>query len=184
MTMPSVADVPTVRVDFKDPAFVRDPYPVLEQIRAAGPVVRHGELGYYMVTGYRDCARVMGLARLFASDIEHFVALFGGATMECMDNPRHDQVKSIWARDFQRSTLAERKDLIASVVERESAELIERIRAGETVDAVAGMTRAIPTIIIAHLMGVPAEDFSQFVQWSDDMGGILEARDDGSAEGR
>ncbi|MEU0482119.1 cytochrome P450, partial [Streptosporangium sp. NPDC006013] len=32
--------------------------------------------------------------------------------------------------------------------------------------------------------GVPAEDFSQFVQWSDDMGGILEARDDGSAEGR
>lgn len=184
MTTVSVSAVPEMNVDFKAPEFVVDPYPVLEQVRALGPVVRHSESGFYMITGYRDCARVMGLAKFFASDVEHFVALFGGATMECMDNPRHDQVKSIWAKDFQRATLAERRDLIDSVVAERTAPFVEQLRSGARVDAVDHITRSIPTMIIAHLMGVPPADFPAFVQWSDDMGGILEARDDTTDEGR
>ncbi|GGM76103.1 cytochrome P450 [Dactylosporangium sucinum] len=177
-------DVPTMRLDIKDPQFVVDPYRHLEGVRALGPVVRESESGYYMVTGYRDCARVLGLAKLFASDVEHFVALFGGATMECMDNPRHDQVKSIWAKDFQRGALAHKRGFVEKVVDEQTRGVVERLRAGETVDAVTGMTRAIPTIIIASLMGVREADFQQFVDWSDAMGGVLEARDDGSPEGK
>ncbi|WP_157988087.1 cytochrome P450 [Jiangella endophytica] len=180
----SAQEVPTIRLDVLDPRFVVDPYPFMEEVRALGPVVRERESGYFLVTGYRDAARVMGLAKSFASDVEHFVALFGGATMECMDNPRHDQVKSIWAKDFQRGTLAERRAFVEHVVDEQTRDVIDRLRAGETVDAVTGMTRAIPTIIIATMMGVRPEDFRQFVQWSDDMGGVLEARDDGSPEGR
>lgn len=173
-----------MRLGIKDPDFVVNPYPRLEEIRAAGPIVRDADSGYYMVTGYRESARVMGLAKLFASDVEHFIALFGGATMECMDNPRHDQVKSIWAKDFQRGTLAGQRAFIQRVVDEQTSSLIERLGAGETVDAVTGITRALPTIVIAQMMGIPPEDFLQFVQWSDDMGGILEARDDGSPEGQ
>jgi cytochrome P450 len=51
------------------------------------------------------------------------------------------------------------------------------------VDAVTTFTRAIPTIAIAHLMGIERDQFDRFAQWSDDMGGVLEARDDGSPEG-
>lgn len=180
----TVTDLPMMNVDFKDPSFVIDPYPVLEEVRAAGPVVYHPELNFYMVSGYRECARVMGLAKSFASDVEHFVELFGGATMECMDNPRHDQVKSIWAKDFRRSTLVEQRDLIRSIVDTSMDPIIDRLRSDEQVDAVTSFTRAIPTIIIAHLMGVDRDHFPRFAQWSDDMGGILEARDDGSEEGR
>jgi cytochrome P450 len=93
-------------------------------------------------------------------------------------------VKSIWAKDFQRGTLADRQELIQSVVDEQTAPFIERIKAGEVVDAVTGITRAIPTIIIAKLMGIPDRDFAQFVQWSDDMGGILEARDDSTTDGK
>jgi cytochrome P450 len=180
----SVTDLPAMSVDFKAPSFVADPYPALEEVRAAGPVVYHPELDFYMVSGYRECARVMGLAKYFASDVEHFIELFGGATMECMDNPRHDQVKSIWAKDFQRSTIGQQRDLISSIVDADMSPIIERLRSGEEVDAVTAFTRAIPTIIIAELMGVDREHFPRFAQWSDDMGGILEARDDGSEEGR
>jgi cytochrome P450 len=182
-TTSSIASVPEISFDLKDPQFVTDPYPILEQVRARGPLVRHAETGYYMTTGYRDCARVMGLAKLFASDVEHFVALFGGATMECMDNPRHDQVKSIWAKDFQRGTLAEQRDLLASVVEDRTAPFIQRLRDGEQLDAVELITRPVPTMVIAHLMGVPPADFPAFVRWSDEMGGILEARDDSTPDG-
>jgi cytochrome P450 len=177
-------EVPTMRLDIKDPRFVNDPYPYLEEVRVLGPIVRESGSGYYMTTGYRDCARVLGLAKLFASDVEHFVALFGGATMECMDNPRHDQVKSIWAKDFRRGTLAQQRAFIEKVVDEQTRDVIARLRAGETIDAVTGMTRAIPTVVIATMMGVREAEFQQFVDWSDAMGGVLEARDDGSPEGR
>jgi cytochrome P450 len=178
-----VIGVPTLSVDFQDPAFVLDPYPVLEQIRAVGPIVWHPGLGYYMITGYRECARVMGRAALFGSDIEHFIALFGGATMECMDNPRHDQVKSIWAKDFQRGTLQDRREMVESVVAEQVLRHVAPLREGKSVDLLA-LTRAVPTIVIGHLLGVPKSDFEQFVEWSDTMGGVLEARDDHSPEGR
>ncbi|GAC1574544.1 MAG: monooxygenase YjiB [Candidatus Dormibacteria bacterium] len=178
-----VAGVPTLAVDFQAPGFVKDPYPVLEQIRDVGPIVFHPELGYYMITGYRECARVMGKAAVFGSDVEHFIALFGGATMECMDNPRHDLVKSIWARDFQRGTLQERRGMLEAIAAEQVAPYIERLRSGEAVD-VLDLTRSVPTITIARLMGVPDADFEQFVAWSDAMGGVLEARDDHSPAGR
>jgi cytochrome P450 len=178
-----VTGVPTLSVDFQDPSFVLDPYPVLERIRALGPIVWHPELGYYMITGYRECARVMGRAALFGSDIEHFISLFGGATMECMDNPRHDQVKSIWAKDFQRGTLQQRRELIESVVAEQVEKHVAPLREGAGVDLLA-LTRAVPTIVIGHLLGVPKSDFEQFVDWSDTMGGVLEARDDHSPAGR
>jgi cytochrome P450 len=178
-----VAGVPSLPVDFQDPSFVLDPYPVLEQIRALGPIVWHPGLGYYMITGYRECARVMGRAALFGSDVEHFIALFGGATMECMDNPRHDQVKSIWAKDFQRGSLQERRELIESVVTEQVARHVAPLRTGRRVDLLP-LTRAVPTVVIGHLLGVPKGDFEQFVEWSDTMGGVLEARDDHSPDGR
>jgi cytochrome P450 len=178
-----VAGVPSLYVDFQQPSFVKDPYPALEEIRRAGPIVWHPELGYYMITGYRECARVMGKATLFGSDIEHFIALFGGATMECMDNPRHDQVKSIWAKDFQRGTLQQRREMIESVVAEQIKPYVSQLRTGSAID-VLGLTRAVPTMVIAHMLGVPPEDFEQFVAWSDAMGGVLEARDDHSPKGR
>ena len=169
----NMPDLPVLSPDFDDPAFVTDPYPVLERIRAAGPVVYHGGLGYYMVTGYRDVARIFGNARQFASDNEAFIRLFGGATMEAMDNPRHDQVRSIWARDFQRGTLEQQRALIDSVVAGTVSAFAEAVRAGETPDAVPAMTRRVPTQVIANLLGIPAGDYRQFVAWSDAMCDLL-----------
>jgi cytochrome P450 len=163
---------------------VADPYPVLEQIRAAGPVVYHDELGYYMITGYRDVAKVFGNARQFASDNEMFIRLFGGATMEAMDNPRHDEVRSIWAREFQRGTLEEQRALVEAVVDPTVSGFAEAVRGGETPDAVAAMTRRVPTQVIAHLLGIPPEDFRQFVAWSDAICDILRGHHVPTPEGQ
>lgn len=179
-----IAEIPSLNIDFQTPEFVADPYPTLERIRRLGPVVHHPDLNYYMVTGFRDCALIMGKAAVFASDVEHFVALFGGATMECMDNPRHDQVRGVWAKDFQRGTLQGRRELIERVVAEQVDPFVERLRAGQAADAVHHLTRPVPTKIIAHMMGIPPRDIARFIGWSDAMGGILEARDDHTPEGR
>jgi cytochrome P450 len=179
-----MSDLPVLSPDFDDPAFVTDPYPVLEEIRAAGPVVYHGELGYYMITGYRDVARVFGNARQFVSDNEAFIRLFGGATMEALDNPRHDQVRSIWAKDFQRGTLEQQRGLIESIAGPTVSAFAEAVRAGQTPDAVPGMTRRLPTQVIAHLLGIPTADFRQFAAWSDAMCDLLRGHHMAGPEGQ
>jgi cytochrome P450 len=143
-----------------------------------GPIVYHPELDYYMITAYRSSARVMGNAELFASDVIHFAQLFGGDTMECMDNPRHDQVRAIWSTQFQRGTLEGQRELIGRIVDDRIASLVASLTSGSTVNVVPALTRAVPTIVIANMMGIPPENFEQFVHWSDTMGGVLEFRDD------
>ena len=46
----------------------------------------------------------------------------------------------------------------------------ERLRSGEVLDAIPHMTRGIPTLIIAHMLGIEPDMFEQFSDWSDAIG--------------
>src|ERR1700761_2140583 len=46
------------RFDFRDPAFLADPYPVFRRLRAAAPVWK-SPIGRWFVTGYDDCALLL-----------------------------------------------------------------------------------------------------------------------------
>lgn len=175
--------VPVSDLDFNDPQFVAEIYPRLETVRSQGPIVYHPGLKQYLVTGWRDCATVFGNANNFASDVEFFTGLFGGETMECMEKDRHDKVRGIWAHSFQRATIEERRALVAEVVEGQVAPFVERLRSGEVVDAASQMTRRIPTLIIARMLGIPAQDHAQFSAWSDAMTGIAEGERDPGPRG-
>lgn len=179
----AVSTVPTTQADFTDPRFVLDPYPVFEEIRAIGPLVLHEPTGQYLITGWRDSARVMGDATSFGSDVSRTVDRFGAETIECMDKQRHDVVKSIWAEDFKRNTLDSHRMLIREVVDSRLGPFVERVRSGECVDAVADMIRSIPTLVIARLMDIPAEDHQQFALWTDTMSGITAGKIDTSPRG-
>ena len=175
--------VPTTIAPFTDPGFVADPYPVYEEIRALGRVVLHEPTGQYLLTGWRDSARVLGNAASFGSDVTRTIDRFGAETIECMDKARHDVVKSIWADDFKRSTLEAHRELIRDVVDSRLMPFVERVRSGERADAVAEMIRSIPTLVIARLMSIPSADHQQFARWTDTMGGITAAKVDPSPRG-
>jgi cytochrome P450 len=179
----AVSAFPRSDADFTDPAFVLDPYPVYEEIRAIGPVVLHEPTGQYLVTGWRDCARVLGNAASFGSIVSRTVDRFGAETIECMEKDRHDVAKSIWAEAFTRSTLEAHRALIREVVDSRLLPFVERLRSGERVDAVADLIRSIPTLVIARLMDIPAEDHQQFALWTDTMSGITAGKIDTSSRG-
>lgn len=170
-------------MDFQDPEFVRNPYPAYQRLRELGPVVYHEGIGQYLVTGWRDNARILGNVESFASDEEFFIGLFGGLTMEAMEKDRHDPVRSIWAKDFQRPTLEAQRAMVTEVIEAALMPFIEKVKSGETVEAVHEMTRGIPTVVIARMLGIPPEDFRQFSAWSDAMGGIPEGESDPTPRG-
>ena len=60
----------------------------------------------------------------------------------------------------------------------------DRVLAGESVEAVGAMTRAIPTIVIARMIGISPEDEPDFTRWSDGIAGIAGGRVDDSPEAR
>jgi cytochrome P450 len=178
-------NVPVVNMSFREPGFNQNPYPALEQIRAAGPVVYNETLDRWMVTSYPDVARVLGDVKRFAQGAaEAFVDFFGGPTMETIDEPeRHDAIRGIWARDFWRGSLERQRPLVELVVDQQLQPFVERVRSGETVDAVAELARGIPTLVIAHMLGIETSMFKQFSAWSDAMGAIPEGALDPTERG-
>jgi cytochrome P450 len=53
--------------------------------------------------------------------------------------------------------------------------VLERLLDGETVDLVPSLHREVPALILARMLGVPADDIWDFLAWSDDMTKTLEA---------
>ena len=164
-----------VSVDFGDPEFVRNPWATLEAVREQGRVAYNPRLDAWMVPGYRDAAKVLGNARSFTTERlgETLSGLFGGTTMQFEDTPRHDRIKAVWAKTFRRDDLTPLTGMVREVVDQRLAGFVERFRSGEAVDVRRYLTRGIPTIVIARMMGLPEEDHETFSGWSDAMGRIL-----------
>jgi len=180
-------DPPVTSVTFAEPGFNQDPYPVLEAIRAAGPVVYNEARDRWMVTSYKNVSRCLGDTGHFKQylETEGFESVFGGLTMEMVDvRERHDAIRGIWAKDFERGSLEERRELVERLVADQLDPFVERVRSGETVDAVANMTRRIPTLVVAHLLGIETSMIDQFSDWSDAMAGIAEGALDPTEAGK
>jgi cytochrome P450 len=172
--MAHTGTTPVVNVSFREDGFNQDPYAVLEEIRSAGPLVYNELLDRWMVTSYPNASRVLGDSGHYAQGAsEAFIDFFGGTTMETIDEPeRHNAMRGIWAGDFQRGSLESQRGLVERVVADQLDPFVERIRSGETVDAVADLTRSIPTLVIANMLGIETAMFAQFSAWSDAMGAI------------
>jgi cytochrome P450 len=176
---------PVMNLSFHEEGFNQDPFPVLEEIRNAGPIVYNELLDRWMVTAYPHVSRVLGDSTHYAQGAsEAFVDFFGGPTMETIDEPeRHNAMRGIWAADFQRGTLEGQRALVDRVVAERLDPFVERLRSGETVDAVAELTRSIPTLVIASMLGIETAMFAQFSAWSDSMGTVTEGALDPTEKG-
>ncbi|WP_405182595.1 cytochrome P450 [Nocardia sp. NBC_01377] len=178
--------IPTVNQDLTDWDFCQDPYPEMARWRRLGPVVYNEFADHYMVTGYRNCSRVLAAVEKFGSqDLEAlFVRAFGGVTMEALDSQRHHDIRGIWSRFFQRDSLVSQQELVTDIVTSQVDQFVERLRSGESIDAIPNMTRAIPTLVIARMLGIDESMHQQFSEWSDAMGGSQEGAYDSTPEGR
>ena len=175
-----------MHLDMVDEVFNHDPYPALEGVRSTGPAVHDDVSGEWLVTGYDDCARILSNVERFTSEVPagSGPGVFGGPVFETMDGPRHDEIRGVWARDFQRDRLERHRPMIAGVVDDALDAFVPRVLDGECVDAVEHLTRGIPTRVIAALLGIDDADQAQFSAWSDAMGAVAGAFFDPSERGR
>ncbi len=178
------ADAP-VSNPFANPAFVANPYALYAMLRTTNPVFRPPIPGYEgpgaaILTRYADVEAVLRDARfsvdrtrahLFEAFADRFPRRLlqgpdGFRSMLMMDPPDHTRIRHLVNRAFTPRRVEERlRPRIEALVD----EMIAGIRERGEFDLMRDFAEPLPAIVIAELLGVPAEDHRQFKQWSSEL---------------
>jgi cytochrome P450 len=150
-------------VDFSDPAVVRDPFPVYEEIRAAGRVVWNETQRGWMVTGYDDCAEVFAKTdgkrfSMIGAARPEVTFWFDAPNMIIANGKEHRRLRQGLARYFTPAEIARRW-------EPRVREVVEGMLDGRDVLDLNDFTK-LPVVIVAEMLGVPEEHHEDFRRWS------------------
>ena len=177
MTINEHATCP-VHADFDplSPAFLADPFAVLNSIPRETPVFYAPSIDYYVVTGYADIEAVfldpetysaapaqLPLAQLVPEAMQ--ILLGGGhkpqPSMVSLDPPAHTRLRSPTARAFTPRRVAEMEPRIRRTVDQ----LLDAIDPSAPFDLVSTLTFPLPATIIFSFVGIPERDWLQLKEW-------------------
>jgi cytochrome P450 len=166
------------RFDVDDPAFIADPYPVLNELREATPVFRNERTKQWVLTRFTDVYETLrhrGLGRSYNhlfSDAElgrpppdpRWAAFHQHErwSLLCLEPSDHTRLRRLVAKVFTpRAVTALRPD-----IERCSAELLERCTELGTFDVLADYAQPYSVAVICSMLGVPRSDTQLLLDWS------------------
>ena len=170
---------------FANPAFLANPYPLYAMLRASTPVFRPPIPGYEgpgaaVLTRYEDVDAVLRdprfsvdrtRAHLFQAFSDRFPRQLllgpdGFRTMLMMDPPDHTRLRHLVNRAFTPRRVEER---LRPRIEALVGELLAPLAGRGELDVMREFAEPLPAIVIAELLGVPAQDHRQFKQWSSEL---------------
>ncbi len=148
------------------PAVMADPAAGHEELLKRCPVHRCDEFDppFYTLSRYADVAEAL-------RDIDTFSSRYGQGPrftdpqgMLC-DPPQHTYMRKLVQQAFTPKAM----DTLRPVITRLTDELVDTILAGEddVFDLHDDLAFPLPVMIIAGMLGVPAEDLDRFKHWSD-----------------
>ena len=161
--------------DVRDPAFLANPYPVFDRLRAMAPIWK-APFGRWFVTGYEDSALILR-DRRFGKDYDDPDALmrrFGPTAMQepavvamshmmlMRDPPDHTRLRGLVTKAFT----ARRIEAMRAGVQDLTDRLIDKVIGQGHMDAVRDLAFPLPVLVICELLGIPEADRARFVNGS------------------
>jgi cytochrome P450 len=149
----------------------RDPFPMYQALRDHDPVheVKSDEGDYWVLSRFGDIMEA-------AIDFETFSSAQGltmaygemeklgvEAPIVMMDPPEHTALRKLATKRFTPKQVREVEPLIREFV----IERVERLREMGEGDVVAELFKPLPSLVVAHSLGVPQEDRGRFDGWTD-----------------
>lgn len=166
------------------PEFRRDPYPVYARLRREAPVYRSRVLGGWLLTRHRDIVSVLGDPRFsvdrrqadlfrkfnpFDSLAPEFAeAIYRNLLM--LDAPDHTRLRKLVVKAFTPRMVERLRGRIETLVD----ELLDAVEPRGEMDLVRDFAYPLPIIVIAEMLGLPAEDRDQLKVWSDEVATLLD----------
>jgi cytochrome P450 len=178
-------------------AFLNDPYPAYHALRAAGALHWSPEFcgGAWLLTGHADVASVLRDPRFSVrraggwanssgpealTELREFKRIFSRSLL-FVDAPQHTRLRQVMNAGFKPAALQELGPQIQTIVDR----LLDQVLA-KAADSASGQfaqfaqfdfmrdfARPLPALVIAGMLGIAAEDRSEFVAWSDDIAAFI-----------
>jgi cytochrome P450 len=188
MTATQIADsaiVPFDPFELKDTVSgnIRDPYPRMHELRRqasvhSGPV----DLGDGLnpadphkpppitVFGFDEVVQVLRDNETYSSGIyESVMGEVMGRTILQMDEPEHRISRALVSTSFRSKVLARWEEQLVAVVVNE---LIDSFIGQGRADLVRDVTFNFPAQVIAHILGLPREDYPQFQRWAIELNSV------------
>jgi len=164
--------------DLLSPAYLSDPYRYYLRLREQEPVYRSERLNAWVLTRYEDVhgalcdprlisgKRVQSYADALPVDVQpelqplyHQIDKWIGN----MDPPDHTRLRRLVNVAFTPRMVEGMRPRIRKLVD----ELLDAAAATARIDFISEFAYPLPAIVIAEMLGVPAEDRERFMAWSD-----------------
>ncbi|MFI5044042.1 MAG: cytochrome P450 [Acidimicrobiales bacterium] len=149
----------------------RDPFGMYAALRDHDPVHHVDDGDYWVLSRHAEVFAAASDTATFSSaqgltfatgEIER-LGLTESRPMVMLDPPDHTVMRRMVARGFTPRQVAEIEPAVrAFVVER-----IERLRERGSGDIVAELFKPLPSMVVAHYLGVPVEDRDRFDGWTE-----------------
>lgn len=146
-----------------------NPFPVYAEMRQNAPVYFNKDFRNWNVFRYADVQRVL-------SDHERFSSQFRqngnynpnmpfNASMISSDPPRHRKLRTLVTQAFTPRAVESLAPRIQQIVD----EHLQPCLVAGKMDAIGDLGYPLPVIVIAEMLGIPAEDRLRFKGWSDEV---------------
>ena len=143
-----------------------DPYPAYARLRRDSPALLMDlpMAPAYMVSRYEDVTAVLRDNVLFSSHANAAgIGMVMGRTILEMDGKEHNRHRALINPVFVPKALG---GALPTVVGEIAHRLIDGFAREGRADLVARFTRTFPLRVIAHIIGLPIEDYEQFQSWA------------------
>jgi cytochrome P450 len=137
-------------------------------LRAAGPVWYDETLGVWRVADYATAAAVLADPKTFSSDLSSLAptqedfTTFTQGNFVAMDPPEHRRLRALVSQAFTPRVVQGLAPRIEALV----AQLLDAVADRERFDLVESLAYPLPIIVIAELLGIPAEEHLLFQEWA------------------
>ena len=170
--------MPVISLDVRDPAFIRNPYPRLAELREQTALFYEPTLEKIFLTRYEQISTTLR-ARGFGNMITHVLSRdelgwpppdprqaafdhFEDNHLLNNEPPKHTRLRGLVGKAFTPKRVESLRARIAAVVD----ETLDALAGRETFDLVANFAEPLPVILIAELLGVGAEHRANLRAWS------------------
>ncbi|GAA3435886.1 cytochrome P450 [Kutzneria kofuensis] len=136
--------------------------------RPAAPVSFDEASKVWNVYGHADALRILNDPATYSSEVQRKIPIddrLNEGNLLRMDGVPHAKLRKIVSRVFTPKVVAGLEPRIAAV----TAELLDGLAGRDKFDLIEELAYPLPVIVIAELLGVPAEDRPLFKQWVDMM---------------
>jgi unspecific monooxygenase len=169
-----------------DPAFVEDPYPAYEELRARGRVHYYEPTNQWLVPHHADVSALLRDRRLGrtyqhrfthedfgrsapAPEHEPFQVLNDHGMLD-LEPPDHTRIRRLVSKAFTPRTVEQ----LQPYVNRLADELVSGLVAAGGGDLLTDVAEPLPVAVIAEMLGIPESDRAPLRPWSADICGMYE----------